>query len=331
MKSRIKTPDDLTKIVTAFRQSRIILTAFELEVFTAIGAKEKSSAEVAKQLGADKRGLDRLLNALCALGLLGKEGGLFSNTPFSVRHLIKGNPEYLGGLAHTGELWQRWGTLTRAVKRGGTVLGGKRPKANEKRRVGGFIAAMHERASGQSAAIINLLDLSAVKKTLDIGGGSGQYSMALVRANKDIRATVFDLPDIIRLTQCYVEKSSLSARFSFRAGDFRRDDLGRGYNLALLSAIIHMNSPAENKKLFKKCAGALGPGGQLVVQDYIMNAERTEPEAGTLFALNMLINTRDGDTYTESEVRSWMAAAGFSKIRRRDTPFETSLIIGRKV
>ena len=318
-------------LATAFRQSRIILTAFELGVFTELGTGKSTSADVARSLRIDERGLDRLMNALCALGLLNKRGLLFSNTPFSASHLVKGVPGYLGGLAHTANLWHSWTTLTEAVSHGGTVLRRKAPRGSERRRVQGFIAAMHQRASAQAPVTVRLLDLSAVRKTLDVGGGSGAFSMALVRAKNDIQATVFDLPEVIPLTRSYVRESGLSKRFAFLAGDFSKDEFGKGYDLILLSAIIHMNSAAENKWLFKKCAAALNPRGQFVVQDFIMNENRTRPAAGAFFALNMLVGTDAGDTYTEKEVRGWMSQAGLSGVRRIDTPYDTSLMIGRRV
>jgi predicted O-methyltransferase YrrM len=332
MNAQVKTTDDLMKMVMAFRQSRIVLTSFELGVFTALGEDRKTSSEVARRLRADPRGTDRLMNALCVLGLLRKTGVFFSNSVFSSRYLVKRKPDYLAGLAHTANLWERWGTLTRAVCHGGTVLGGRGriSKAAKKRRAQGFIAAMHQRGSAQAAAIVELLDLSSVHRTLDVGAGSGAYSIALAKAKSDIVATVFDLPEVIPLTRSYVKKAGLLSRFSFLEGDLDKNSFGSGYDLVFVSAIIHMNSPAKNVALFKRCARALNPGGQLVVRDWIMSADRTSPAAGALFALNMLINTEAGDTFTESEIKTWMKKAALRKISRRETPFESSLIIGWK-
>ncbi len=332
MINSIQTPDELMKIVTAFRWSRAILTGFELGVFSALGEDRKTSNQVAKHLRVDPRGIDRLMNALCALGLVRKAGGLFSNSRFSSRYLIKGKPGYLAGLAHTANLWDRWGTLTRAVRRGGTVLGsrGRLSRAAENKRTRGFIAAMHQRATAQATTTIRLLDLSGVHKTLDVGAGSGAYSIALAKAKKDVAATAFDLRDVIPLTRSYVRAAQLTNRFKFLEGDFKIDPLGSGYDLILLSAIIHMNSPAENIALFKKCVKALNPGGQLVIQDWVMSPDRTRPAAGAFFAMNMLISTVAGDTFTETEIKGWMKRAGLSRIARRPTPFESALMIGWK-
>jgi 2-polyprenyl-3-methyl-5-hydroxy-6-metoxy-1,4-benzoquinol methylase len=327
---QIATPADLTKLVNAFRPSRIILTAFELGVFTALSGKRGPSSVAAKILRVDPRGLDRLMNALCVLGLLEKRGGVFSNSPFAARCLVKGNPEFMGGLAHSANLWNSWSTLTRAVARGGTVLKKRGRSGSGRARVRGFIAAMHQRASLQAAETAHLIDLSGVKRILDVGGGSGAYAMAMLRAADGARATVFDLPDVIPLTRAHVKREGLTKRFDYTAGDFHTDDFGRGYDLILLSAIIHMNSVSENKRLFRKCAGALNAGGRLVVQDYIMNDRRTLPATGAFFALNMLVGTQSGDTYTEREVRGWLRAAGFLRIRRIDTPFDSALMIANK-
>jgi SAM-dependent methyltransferase len=328
--NRITSSAELMAAASAFRRSRILLTGFELNVWTALGEGRRSSADLARELRLDARGLDRLMNALVSIGLLKKEGGRFENTPLSTRHLVRGRPGYLGGLVHSVNLWDSWSTLTQAVARGGTVLRRHSSAGGRKARVRGFISAMHQRATAQAAATVKLLDLSNVQAVLDVGGGSGAYAMALVKAGPGIRATVFDLPDVIPLTRGYVKKAGLSVRFSFRAGDFNRDALGRGYDLILLSAIVHMNSPAANERLLAKCARALNRGGQVVIQDFIMDESRTRPAAGAAFALNMLVGTEAGDSYTEREIRIWMKAAGLARIRKIETPFDSSLMLGRK-
>jgi len=330
-KKAFTSPDDLMRTIMTFRQSRVILSAFELGLFSALNSEGKTSAEVARRLGTNPRGTDRLMNALSALGLLRKKGHLFSNTPFSAQYLIKGKPKYMAGLAHAAGLWHRWSSLTQAVCRGGRVIEPQtEDTANEKRRTEGFIASMHQRALVQAPRIVRLINLSGVHRTLDIGGGSGAFSLEFIRAKKNIRATVFDLPEVIPLTRKYVRKAGLSRQFIFAPGDFERDDFGSGYDLILLSAIIHMNSLPQNLRLFKKCVRALAPGGRLIVSDYIMSKDRTKPAYGTFFALNMLVNTKAGDTYTEPEVRATMKEAGLTRISRKATPFDSSLMIGIK-
>lgn len=319
----------LTRMLYMFRPIRIVLTAFELDVFSAIGEKAMTSAGIANRARTNPRGMDRLLNALCALGLLTKRNGKFTNTPLSKKYLVKGRPDFLAGLSHSVDMWDSWSTLTRAVIQGSTVIK-RSPLKRKGRRISGFIAAMDERASAQAAETVKRLDLTGVRRTLDIGGGSGAYSIALARAKKDLRATVFDLPDVIPLTRAYIRKSKIASRINFIEGDFDRDGFGSGYDLILVSAVIHMNSLPENLNLFKKAVRALNPGGQLVIQDYIMSEDRTKPEQGAFFALNMLVRTEAGDAYREREVRELMKEAGLSRIARINLPFATSLVVGRK-
>jgi SAM-dependent methyltransferase len=326
---KLKSADDLMQLVYMFRPIRIVLTAFELDVFSVIGVKAITSAEIAKRAKTNARGMDRLLNALCALGLLKKRKGKFANTPLSKKYLVSGRPDFLAGLGHSADMWNSWSTLTQAVIHGKTVIR-RGPLRRAGRQLSGFIAAMDQRASAQAIETIKRLDLTGVRRTLDIGGGSGAYSIALALAKKDLRVTVFDLPDVIPLTRAYIKKSKAAARIDFIEGDFHRGGFGTGYDLILLSAIIHMNSLSDNLNLLKKAVRALSPGGQLVIQDYIMSEDRTRPEQGAFFALNMLTRTEAGDAYTEREVRTLMREAGLSQIARINMPFATSLLIGRK-
>jgi len=326
---RFTSPPDFMELATAFQRSRTLLTAFELGIFTCLGDESCTSAEVAADLDTDARATDRLMNALCALGLLRKENGLFSNTPGAARFLVNEKPDYMGNLMHSVNLWDTWSTLTDAVRHGASVIN-QDVSEREEPWLDAFIAAMHWRGVKQAEQIAGLLDLNNVKRMLDVGGGSGAYAMALVRAGKDLNAVIFDLPKAIALTNTYVERAGLSDRIQTVAGNYKWDMLGSGFDLVFLSAIIHSNSPEENRALLQKCIAALNPRGQVVILDFIMDEGRTSPPPATFFALNMLVGTEAGDTYTEPEIRAWMQSAGLRDIVRKDTPFGTGMMIGRK-
>jgi len=197
----------IMELSRAFQGSRILLSAFELDIFTVIGETEKTSEEVARAIGADPRGTDRLLNALCALELLFKSNGKFSNSPAAAQLLVKGSPGYQAGLMHSVHLWDSWSTLTGAVRNGGLVR--QRPvDERDDTWFVAFIAAMHGRAVNEAPRLIGTLDLTGVSRVLDVGGGSGAFSMAFVRAKDDLKATVFDLPNVVPLTQGYVDQLS---------------------------------------------------------------------------------------------------------------------------
>ena len=325
----VRSEEDLLRAVAGFRAARVILSAFELGFFTALGDGERDARGVAARTGVDPGAAERLLNALCALGLARKRSGRFRNAPLARQRLVAGRPGYLAGLGHSAAQWRTWSTLSEAVRRGRAKAVRPAARGDEARR-GGFIAAMHERARRQAPRIVARLDLARTRRALDIGAGSGAYAMALCRARPALRVTAFDLPGVIPLTRAYVRRAGLLRRVDFRAGDFRRGGFGSGYDLALLSAIVHMNGAEQNRRLVARAAAALAPGGQLVVQDFIMDRGRTRPAAGAFFALNMLVATARGDSYTAGEIASWMRAAGLGRIRRVATPTDASLMIGWK-
>jgi precorrin-6B methylase 2 len=219
--------------------------------------------------------------------------------------------------------------MTEAVRRGTSVIS-REPDERGREWLTSFIAAMHTRAVRMADGVVALLDLSGVSRVLDVGAGSGAYCMAFVRAGERIRATAFDLPHVIPLTRQYVQQAGLLNKVDFVVGDCNADPLGSGFDLIFLSALIHSNSFEENQTLLRKSADALNPNGQVVIQDFIMDEDRTTPAFGAFFALNMLVGTEAGDTYTESEVRRWMEEAGLLRIERKDTPFETALMVGRR-
>ncbi len=319
----------ILEMATSFQRSRVLLTAYELGLFTVINEEWKTSAEVAAAIEADPRATDRLMNALTALGLLQKRDGRFTNSPAAARLLVKGRPDYMAGLAHTAHLWQTWSGLTDAVRRGTGIAGDEvNQRGDEWLRA--FIGAMHWRAKQMADPLVGLLDLSGASRVLDVGGGSGAFSMAFVRAGRGINAVVFDLPNVVPITRSYVESAGYGGQISTVVGDYRTDDLPAGFDLVFLSAIVHANSVEENRRLIRKSAAAAVPGGQVVVLDQIMNDDRTAPLPGAMFALNMLVGTGGGDTYTEAEVRGWMQEAGLGNVRRVDTPFNNALMIGAK-
>lgn len=314
------------ELARGFQPSRVMLTGVELGVFAAIGEGSMTSSEVAAKIGADPRATDRLMNALVVLGLLAKENNLFSNTPDAREFLIPGKPGYIGGgLMHAAHLWHTWSTLTDAVKAGTSVY--KRAESEAEEHARSFMAAMHMIAGGQAREIISQLSLENVRRVLDIGGGSGAYSIEFCRTKPGIESVVFDLPTITPITREYVDKVGLSERITTVTGDFNKDELPTGFDLAFLSQILHSNSPEENTDLIKKVFRSLNPGGQIVIQEFVVDEGRTSPSGPVFFALNMLVGTRAGDTFTANEISNWLVDAGFRSPQRIDPPGTNTTLI----
>lgn len=322
-------PEEIRALANSFQQSRILLTAIELGLFTILDKQMLPSKEVSKKINADERATDRLMNALVALGFLRKVHGKFFNAENASQYLVKDKPEFMGGLFHSLGLWNTWSSLTETVK-AGTSAAEHKPSPGGVDWLESFIGAMHYRGVKEAKITALMLDLSASKKMLDVGGGSGAFAMEFVKKNPGMSAVVFDLPNVIPITRRYVEQEKMNDKISYLSGDYLLDDFGDGYDLIFLSAIVHINSFDENNLLIQKCYDSLNAGGQIVIKDWVMSEDRIEPADGAFFALNMLVGTERGDTYTEAEMISWFTNAGIKKIERKNTSFGSSLMIGYK-
>jgi len=317
-------PDDLYEMMRAFMPSRALLTALELDVFTAVGNGASAQA-VAQKIHADSRATGMLLNALASLNLLEKREGTFFNSARSSRFFSAGSGDNArDGLLHIANIWHNWSTLTECVRAGTSVATRERDAAVVK----AFIDAMDRNARERAGAVVKAVGVSGVKRMLDLGGGSGAYSIAFARAAPEMKSEILDLGEVVLLTQEHIRQAGLAGRIRTRVGDMLSDPLGNDYDLILVSQICHMFSEEENRGLFRRARAALAPGGRFVVQDFILEPGKTAPRAAALFALNMLVGTRVGSTYSEPEYADWMRDAGFADVRRVRLPGPAGLMIG---
>ncbi len=324
-------PDDLTEALNGFRTSRVLLTAVELDVFSAVGEGADAEA-VAGAVGTDPRATESLLNALVAIEVLAKKDGTFTNTPASARYLSEGGEhDSRAALMHTVHLWPRWSTLTACVREGTSVTR-DRPGGPESEDVWteAFIAAMHKSASVRAPQIVRAVGLDGVRRVLDIGGGSGAYSIAFAQAGDGVTCEILDVADVVPIAERHIAEAGLSGRVKTRVGDLHDDAYGEGYDLVFLSAICHMLGPDENKAMLRKAHDALAPGGRVVIQDFILNPDRAGPRTGALFSLNMLVGTRAGSSYSEEEYAAWLGEVGFEAPTRERLPGPTGLIVARR-
>jgi predicted O-methyltransferase YrrM/DNA-binding CsgD family transcriptional regulator len=322
-------PDDLNDRLRAFQQSRVILTALELDLFTAIG-DGATAADIAARIQADPRATEMLLHALASLQLVSKHGGVFHNLPAAARHFSAASPHNARpALMHTAALWKNWSTLTEAVRAGTSVIHQEMAERSGDW-TQAFIAAMHRNATERAASLVAAVGVEGVRRLLDVGGGSGAYSIAFAAANPELQAYILDLAAVVPLAQRHIEQAGLTARVHTRTGDLRTDHLGEGYDLVLVSAICHMLDEKENARLIARCYDALAAGGRLAIQEFILEPDKCGPPSAALFSLNMLVGTRAGASYSEPEYTAWMQSAGFTAIRRVRMPGPAGLIIGTR-
>jgi len=321
--------EDLMNRIRAFQESRALLTAIELDLFSAVG-QGATAVEAANRLGTDERATEMLMNALAALGMLEKKNGVFRNTPLAAQYLTEGSGDNVRlAMMHTAYLWHRWSTLTDCV-RSGTSQERASGADRDRHWTEAFIAAMDRNVKERAPLVIKAVDTGGVRRMLDIGGGSGGYSIAFAKASPALQAEVFDLPAVLPLTEQYIERSGLSERIKTRAGDLLYDEFGHDYDLIFVSAICHMLGQAENQDVFRRCFSALPVGGRIVVQDFILESDKTAPRQAALFTLNWLVVTRNGNNYSADEYSAWLGQAGFRDVRHVVLPGSTSLMIGVK-
>lgn len=319
-------PDDLAQAIRGFQDSRAILTAVELDAFTAV-ADGATAAQAAARMHTDPRATEMLLNALAALGLLAKNNSEFFNTHISARYFVAGSPDdSRAATMHTANLWRRWSTLTDCVREG-TAIARREPREVDDRWTVPFIAAMHRNARERAPQVVRAVGTEGVRRMLDVGGGSGAYSIAFAQAGADLRAEVLDRPEVLAIARGHIDRAGLAGRVITRAGDLRAEDFGEGFDLVLVSAICHMLGSGENRDLLSRCRRALAPRGRVVIQDFILEADKTAPKMAALFSLNMLVGTERGASYSEGEYAEWLAEAGFREVRRIRLPGPSGLMV----
>ena len=318
-------PDRLDQMIRGYWPSRCLLTALELDIFTAVG-DGGDAEQIGSKIQANARSVGMLLNALVSLGLLTKKGDTYTNSAESARYFVQGSKDnHRNGLLHIANIWHNWSTLTDAVRRGSRVAPERDSSPDHTRN---FIDAMQHNAKDRAPVVVKTLGTTGVRRVLDLGGGSGVYSIAFAKASPDIRCEILDVPEVLPLTTEYVQKAGVSSQVKMRGGDMLQDDFGSGYDIIMLNAICHMFSEEQNRELFRRARRALAAKGRLVVQDFILNPEKTGPQQAALFSLNMLVNTDAGASYSEPEYIAWMKAANFADIQRISLPGPSSLIVG---
>ncbi|MBN2160532.1 MAG: methyltransferase domain-containing protein [Spirochaetes bacterium] len=308
------TPPAILALGSKFQESRVFLTAVELDVFTLLAKNPMSAREIAHILKVTVRGITILLDAVVSMDLLEKKEGRY-HCPAEVASLLsKESPTSIMPMVKlTVGGWRRWSSLTDIVRNGKENTGPAALDIGESEQEA-FIGAMHTVACKMAPGIVAAIQPGDARKLLDIGGGSGSYTQAFLDAVPGMTATIFDLPPVINIARRRLAPTGLLDRIKLVAGDFYNDELPAGHDLALLSAIIHQNSPEQNLELYRKIFRALLPGGRLVIRDNIMNSDHTHPLSGALFAVNMLVVTSGGGTYSFDEIRASLESAGFMDV-----------------
>ncbi len=306
------TADAILELARGYQESCVLAAAADLDLFTQLAAAESTAAALAEKLQTDPRATTYLLDALAALGLLEKHADRYRVAEDAAALLTNAAPRsVLPMVQHQANCLRRWTRLPWVVRTGRPADSGPSLRGEEADRAA-FLEAMNCVSLPLVADIVNALQPLQFRHLLDIGGATGTWTIAFLRAVPTASATIFDLPDAIPLAKRRLLAEGLASRVHLVGGDFYTDPLPRGADLAWLGAIIHQNSPAQNRELYRKIYDALAPGGQVLIRDIIMDSAHTRPFSGALFAINMLTATDAGGTYSFEEVRNDLLSAGFT-------------------
>jgi len=330
--SKAWTRDEILELARSFQPACVLAAAADLDLFRALAEGPMTAATLAHRLTGDVRATTILLDALAALGLLDKRDEIFSVPPSVAQALGQTGPGSVLSMAqHQANCLRRWSALASTVKSGRRCE--RTPSVRgEAADQDAFILAMNDLASATADALIRHIRPLEFRCLLDVGGGSGTWTAAFLRACPPGRAILFDLPAVMPLARRRFEEAGLSERVTLVAGDFYCDPLPPGADLVWVSAIVHQNSRRENRDLFRKVGAALVEGGRIAIRDALMEPSRIEPVAGALFAVNMLVGTDGGGTYTFEELREDLEDAGFGgAVAAHREPTMNSILVARKL
>ncbi len=332
--SKVANPGLIYQLALAYRTSAIFFAASDLEVFTHLAAGPLTAAEVAARCHSALEPTRMMLESCADVGLLERVGDRFKNTPTADHFLVRGGTAYLGdSLKYARDLYQPWGAITDLVKHGKPTMPPQTILGDDKAKTRAFVMAMHERAKGIGSVLPHNVDLSGRRRLIDIGGGPGTYAVALCRQTPGLTATVLDRPGVLEVTRELIDAAGFSDRVTLQPGDYLSTPFGSGFDAALLSGMMHRETPENVNLLLRKTFDALEPGGQIMISDVFFDDDRKNtPPFTTSFAINMMLTSDHGSAHSKTEMARWMEANGFRNITVHDMPRPNphTLIIGHK-
>ncbi|MFJ8582926.1 methyltransferase [Micromonospora sp. NPDC093277] len=315
-------PAPLMQLATGFWAFKTFAGAVELELFTRLAnGRTITVPQLCAELDIEERPADLLLAACASLGLLQRSGAGYRNSPIAEEFLVIGKPYYFGGFVRfcDEQEYPAWQHVVRAIRTNRPITWDPDTQESvfttvDPVMLGLFWDAMHSFSTFTARTLCDHYDFGKQSRLLDVGGGSGAFAMELCRRNPQLTATVFDLPHVRQQAEAKIAAAGLADVVDVAVGDFTGTaPLPTGYDMMLLSHILHDWDDRTGRDLLAKCHAALEPGGILVISELMLNAERTGPPAAALMGMNMLVETRGGKNYSETEYQTWLAEAGFAR------------------
>jgi SAM-dependent methyltransferase len=330
------TPERIMQFAWGYIPPLILEAGIRHRIFDVLDEGPKSLSEVHTATGASVRGLSAVMNALVGLEFLAKDAaGTYSLTPESAAFLVRSKPGFQGGMIlHTsGQLLPKYLALNE-------IVGTGKPAAAVNQEATGaeffqqFVVDIFPMSYPAAQVLARTLDFDGAGQpvsVLDLAAGSGVWGIALAQSSGHVRVTAVDWPEVLPVTRKTVERFNLSDRFSFVEGDLLTADFGENHTVATLGHILHSEGEERSRALLAKVFESLAPGGTIAIAEFLVNEDRTGPVNGLFFAVNMLVNTDNGNTYSFEEISGWLADAGFVNARTVPGPGPSPLILATKL
>jgi precorrin-6B methylase 2 len=326
------TPERIMQYAWGYIPPLVLETAIRHRVFDVLDSGAKTVEEVEGETAASPRGLAAIMNALVGMQLLTRDDdGRYALTPESATFLVSTKPAFHGGIIlHTsGQLIPKWLRLNEIVATGRPIA------AVNQEQTGGeffhnFVEGLFPMSYPAASALAAELRLEKDARVLDLAAGSGVWSIALAQSASGVSVTVVDWPEVVPVTRKVVTRFGLLGHYRFVEGDLHEADFGSGHHVATLGHILHSEGEAKSRELIRKTFDALAPGGTIAIAEFLVNDDRRGPAMGLFFAVNMLVNTEHGDTFSFEQIRSWLEEAGFRDARLLDVPGPSPLILATR-
>ncbi|MBR9705250.1 hypothetical protein GOV12_07595 [Candidatus Pacearchaeota archaeon] len=319
--------EHLQKIAGSNWARKTLVSAVELEIFDKIKNGLNTVDMITKDVNATtSRGVERLLNACASMGFLKKEKDVFYNTELSEKYLIKEHPDYFGDfIVMTDKLSEKWKNLSDAILKG-EVDEGEMTDFNDPI----FTKAMHNNAVGPAKVLGERVDFSKFNNLLDLGGGSGAYSIELTNKYPKLKATVLELEGVCKTADEYIKKLGDGSKVKTLCGDLLNDEYPKNHDVILFSQILHSYNIENCKKIIKKSYDILPENGMIIINEFILNPDKAGPVFPALFSINMFISNNEGSAYTQEEITSWMTKVGFKDISVIPLVGPHTAVVGKK-
>jgi SAM-dependent methyltransferase len=328
------TPDRIMQMAFGYAAPLMLEAAIRHRVFDVLDGGPKKLEQVARETGASPRGLRAIMNALVALEFLSKKGEQYILTPESETFLVSTKPAFYGGLIkHTSEmLLPNWLQLNEIVRTGkpATAVNASASGTDFFKELVPAIFPMSYQAAQALADELKVSSTDQPISVLDLASGSGVWGIALAQKSPKVKVTAVDWPEVLEVTRQITGKFKVADRFTYVGGDLKEADFGTGHTIATLGHILHSEGKDRSRALLNKTFKALAPGGTIAIAEFVCNDDRTGPPNATIFAVNMLVNTEQGDTYTFPEISQWLREAGFTQMRQLQAPAPSPLILANK-